>query len=191
MIEHGAEGEHVRARVDIEPVELLRRHVGRRAERAPGARVVALVGERAPDGVGEGERRHDPGLVVVPGRRAPGRLAHVLRQAPVHHHGLAELADQDVGRLQVAMDDPAVVRIGDGVRQGEHVPHQLQALAERGPRHDGVVGTRLEGLHVEGRELRDADLLRIEVGRDQSGNLGRTAPALRSLNRPVWCATPS
>jgi hypothetical protein len=76
----------------------------------------------------------------APARAAPGRrrldLGQVLGQAPVDHDGLAELADQHVRRLEVAVDDLLAVRIGDRLRRGEHVRQQAQPLVEGAPLAD-------------------------------------------------------
>jgi hypothetical protein len=38
-----------------------------------------------------------------------------LREAPVHQVDLAEIADHDVGRFEIAVHDPAMVRIRERV----------------------------------------------------------------------------
>ena len=88
---------------------LLGRHVRRRAHHAAGLREVALRALAAP-------RRGDDrlvhrllaGLFIVD----HAALGQDLGQAPVHHLHLAERAHHDVGRLEVAVDHAAGVRIG-------------------------------------------------------------------------------
>ena len=48
--------------------------------------------------------------------------AHRLGQAEVGDLGRAVGREQDVGRLEIAMDDPPAVRLGDGPRQGLDQP---------------------------------------------------------------------
>ncbi|MCY1061701.1 hypothetical protein [Nannocystis sp. SCPEA4] len=111
VVEHGAEGVDVGPRVDREADGLLGRHVrGRAHDRTVDGETLAGAGG------GLGER-----LV----------LGEVLRQAPVDHDSLAELAHQDVGGLEVAMDDLLAVRVGDGLGGGEDVRQQGQPLGER------------------------------------------------------------
>ena len=57
------------------------------------------------------------------------RSAQLFREPPVHHLHFAELADHDVRRLQVAVNDPARVR----------EPDRLTDLCER-PKQSGAVG---------------------------------------------------
>ena len=54
--------------------------------------------------------------------------AAVLRDAPVHHVDLAEAADHDVLRLQVAMHDAVRVREGDGIQDASE---DRQPIGER------------------------------------------------------------
>ena len=51
--------------------------------------------------------------------------ADELRQAPVHHQGLAVLAHDHVGRLEVAVDHPAAVRVLDRVADVDEAPEEL------------------------------------------------------------------
>jgi len=82
--------------------------------------------------------------------RAGPRL-HASRQAEVGHVRLTVCVDQDVGRLEVAVDDAALVRVVDGAGDGEQQPH-------RGPRVPGQAAhvrtqTRpLDQLHAEVRQ---------------------------------------
>ena len=60
--------------------------------------------------------------------RVAGASLSVARAiAEVEDLGLAALIHQDVGRLEIAVDDAALVRVLDGVAD---VGHQLQAMAE-------------------------------------------------------------
>ena len=61
------------------------------------------------------------------------RLADDLRDAPVEHVDLAEVAEHDVGRLEIAVDDAARVRELD--READVDERAQQALA-REPRRD-------------------------------------------------------
>ena len=87
--------EHVRPAVDLRVAPgQLRRHVKRRAV-APAGRRQHRIGI-------SGERLH-PDI----------RLAPDLGQAPVENDDFAESAQEYVRRLEVAMDDAAVMRVGD------------------------------------------------------------------------------
>ncbi|MDB4962626.1 MAG: hypothetical protein JWP01_2625 [Myxococcales bacterium] len=66
-------------------------------------------------------------------------LADHLREAPVDHDGLAELADEDVRRLEVTMDHAALVRVGDSVDRRQHRGQQRQALAQSARARDQLV----------------------------------------------------
>ncbi len=61
------------------------------------------------------------------------------RQPPVHDQHLAEGADHDVGRRQVAVDDAAGVREGDGIGDTYQETHALGHRA-------GLLGPRVEAL---------------------------------------------
>src|ERR1043165_3256522 len=113
--EHGADGEDVGALVDGLAALLFRGHVGRGAEDgAGGGEVVAGWGL----GGGAGGR----GLV--------GGGGEVFGQAPVDDDRLAEGADDDIGGLEVAVDDVAAVGVGDGVGDGDDVVEETDALLE-------------------------------------------------------------
>ena len=142
VVEHRAERVDVGPLVDRLAPRLLRRHVGRRAEHRAHDRVVSA----APGGHGGGR------LVVGRGRRP-----QVFRQAPVHDHGLAEGAHQDVGRLEVAVDDVLAVRVGHGLGHGQEVRQQGEPAREaafRGAdeRVERAAGDELHG--VEGHAVR-------------------------------------
>ena len=54
----------------------------------------------------------DEGIGTFVGRRL---TSDNLRQPPIHHQDFTILADHDVGRLQIAMDDPFRVRERYGI----------------------------------------------------------------------------
>jgi hypothetical protein len=94
----------------------------------------------------------------------------VLGQPPVDDRGLAELADDHVRRLEVAVDDLLAVGVGDGVGDRDDVRDQRHPLAHAVGRLD----QRLERpasdqLHgVEGRAVGPASGL---MDRDDAGVL--------------------
>ena len=140
VVERRAERVDIRALVRGRAAQLLRRHEAGRAVDHAGAGLdrVGVVGPRR-----DQRDRADLGL----------GLAHHLREAPVDHDGLAELADEDVRRLDVAVDDAALVRVRDRVRRRDDVGDQAEPLGERG----GLPDDGLERLpldlahHVERR----------------------------------------
>ena len=116
LAEDRSQGEDVGALVDLVPFAagLLRCHVCRRTHRRAGP------GEAG--GVGAAPRRGDDGLLAI---GLAGLLVvhdaaagQDLGQAPVHHLHLAEGADHDVGRLEVAVDHAAGVGVGHGLGDG-------------------------------------------------------------------------
>ena len=102
FVEHQAEAEKVAARVELFAAYLLGRHVGDRAWRGAGAGEVA-------GGVLRSVLRHG-----VAGRAL---LLELLGEAKVENFRLAALGDENVGGLDVAMDDAfgvcGVERVGD------------------------------------------------------------------------------
>src|SRR5205807_1819840 len=96
---HGANCKNVGALVDRFAAGLLGCHVGRGAEnRAGGSEALVL---RIAEWTAAYTALFDRG--------------EVFGQAPVDDDGLAKVADNDVGRLEVAVDDVAAVGVGDGV----------------------------------------------------------------------------
>ena len=122
--QHDAEGEDVGARVDPFTEGLLGRHVA-------GAS-------------GDGERD------VSRGQRA-AELAVLLheRDAPVEHVDLAELADHDVLRLQIPVNDAAAVRVVDGEAHLSQNAEHLRERRLRAVRRGVVVEDRAEGAALD------------------------------------------
>ena len=117
LVEQGAERVDVGAGVDVLAPRLLRRHVRGRAH----------------DVSDRGRGRAGPGvglLDLVVADLALAAAGQVLGQAPVDDHGLAEVADHHVGRLDVAVDDALAVRVGDRLGHREHVRQEGHALVE-------------------------------------------------------------
>ena len=110
LVEHSPEGEEVAAGVEFFAFGLLRRHVRDRAEAVPGlvrySRLTPAVAS-----------------VCVP-RRVEDRLrARDFGQAEVENLGVSALGHENVGGLDVAMDDAFAVRgverVGDFDGQAE------------------------------------------------------------------------
>ena len=124
------------------------RHVGGRPQHRPGVREVQVRARPAP---GRGDDRlvdlQLAGLGIVD--RAPARQD--LGQAPVHHLDLAEAAHHHVGRLQVAVDHPPGVRVGDRLGDVEEDRQEPGMVARRvGPLvHHLGQGPALDQLHGE------------------------------------------
>ena len=121
-VKRGTEAVDIRPRA--EPVEfpgsLLRAHVGRRAQRTARQRL----------GRPAGRRGHERPLVA---RRVGLGPPQRLGQAPVDDQRLAVLADDHVGRLQVAVQDAAAVRVLDGVADVQEPPQQFPQLQRATP----------------------------------------------------------
>jgi len=117
-IEGGTKAVDVAGRTQLvdPPGGLLRAHVGGRPEASaqlgPAHVATRLGNQRA----------------VVQRRRGRCGLrpAQTLGQAPVDHQGLAVLAEHDVARLQVAVEDAPAVGVVDRVTDVEEPPQQLQ-----------------------------------------------------------------
>ena len=111
-------GEHVMERraqgVDVDPL------IRRLAARLLGCH----VGGRA----GTGER--ESAAVVAIRSAVLGRRRQILGEPPVDDHGLAEGADEDVLRLEVAVDHPLAVRVRDGLDDRDEVGEEPEALVE-------------------------------------------------------------
>jgi hypothetical protein len=117
--EDRAQGPHVAPLVDrLEiPPGLLRAHVGGRAH------------DRAVDGPTE-LGAADPVDLPFDVSTRQVFLPVGLREAPVEDDGLAELAEHDVVRLQIAVDHAPTVRVGDALAGGEEGVEVAQALGE-------------------------------------------------------------
>jgi len=121
FIEHAAERPHVRAPIGWPAFRLLRRHVG------CGTEQHADAGQQG----GRGQRRRFPDVRDC--------LAVVTRSTRLNEPGQPEiqnldgtvLADFDVRRLQIAVDDALLVRRGESVGK---LPGDVQRLAHRKPR---------------------------------------------------------
>ncbi len=154
LVEHHPQGPDVRAVVDVlHRARLLRRHVEWRAQDRPGA------GEPARGAVGADV----------------ARVAADLGHAEVEHlddaRALLALGEEDVGRLDVAVEDAGLVRLGhadarlggDAQRhvrpQGAQAPeHVLQVLADEVLQHH--VGAR--GLGIDAGVEAAGDVLGVD-----------------------------
>ena len=125
LVEHAAERPHVTPLVRRAPLRLLRRHVRRRAE----------------DHADAGHHRGD--VIVGELRQVARRRARRIRcerfgQAEVQHLHLPVVREGDVRRLEVAVDDPLLVRglqrIRDLARDRHRLPERqrsrLQSIGE-------------------------------------------------------------
>ena len=128
VIEHRAEREHVGALVDRLAARLLGRHVRGRAH----------------DRAGDGQRRRSlhrrarrrlastasASAARLCGARALSVGVEILREAPVDHDRLAEVAEQHVAGLEIAMDDPLAVRVRDRVARGGEARNDREPVLE-------------------------------------------------------------
>ncbi len=139
-VERGAQAVDVRPRAEVLQVaaRLLGAHVGRRAQGAAGQGLRAAAG-------GAGHER--------PLARAGLGLAGGLGQAPVDDQRLAVLADDDVARLQVAVQDAPAVGVVDRVADVQEAAEEL-AQFQRAPA--GIPLQRLVGVEAIDRFLEAA-----------------------------------
>jgi hypothetical protein len=131
LVEQHAQRVHVRPRVDVERAQL----------RLLGAHVLERADDRAHRGV---HRPLGEPLVQRLGHAEVDDLRHGLRVLHGDHH---------VGRLDVAVDDPLLVRVLDGVADGQE---ERQAVAH-GQAHLVAIpgdGQPLDQLHHEVRQAR-------------------------------------
>ena len=205
VVEDGTHRVDVRLRADL--VQLAARlfgcHVGGRADH------VAVHGDQRRVGVFRGllpaVRAHvaDRGVVAGVQPQVARVLAPLdLRETPVHHIGLTEAPDHDVGRLQVAVDDslrvreghrlahaidraqravtgPArQVRIGDQLVRVDRAEHGLQVAALDEPHREEAAPT---GVHAELVNGHDSGVVEL------AGDLGllEEARQLRVVRRRV------
>ena len=108
-----------------------------------------------------GRRAHDPARTG-----SVGRLRHVLRHAEVGHERGPVLRDEDVPRLQVAVDDPPLVGMmnrrahllddGEGSRGGHPAPrqHGRQRFAFDVIHHEVRLATAVAADLVHGNNVR-------------------------------------
>ncbi len=93
FIEHQAEREQIRAGVQFFSAGLLGRHISHGSDCCTG------TGEqRLGDGYGGG-------LCWRPGNRPRRAFRHQFRQTKIHDLGLTSRDDEDIGRLDIAMDN--------------------------------------------------------------------------------------
>ena len=92
LVKHGAKGEKIGASVQFLAAHLLRRHVGHRAHGGPGVVTSSFSCKREKVSL-SGHRRGWP------------TGAQDLGEAKIEDLGLAALGDEDVRRLDVAVDD--------------------------------------------------------------------------------------
>ena len=154
VIQRRAERVDVAAFVDGRAAELLGRHEAGGAEHDPGARLERLVVVEH-DLCGRRLRAATLARLGAAALRLVG-LADRLGEAPVDHDRLARIADEDVRRLDVAMDDPALVCVRDRVRRGDDVRHQRETPGDLGSRSDELLERSAGDLahHVERRAVR-------------------------------------
>ncbi len=157
LVEHRAKAEKIAAGIERLAARLLGRHVGHRAERRAGA----------------GEMGGFQGGLGVAGQGGGGALAvalNLLGQAEIEDFGVAAGGDEDVGRLDVAMDDALFVR---GVeRVGDFDAERQQQSERQGLFRDAVLeGLALQKLHrdeiaavVLGNVVNRADARMIQRG---------------------------
>ena len=176
LLRRGGRGSRDRGRVLGQVRPQLRLVVVVGVRRAAGQRVEEQAAEAVDVGAGvdplaadllrrDEVQRPDP---VAGLRRALGDLA--LREAEVREVGVVVLAEQDVGGLDVAVDEPRGVR---GVQRGRDLaddaggaPGRERALAPD-ERPEVVAG------HVAHRDVGDAALLARVVDRDDVGVVDR------------------
>ncbi len=171
LVEDGSERKQVAAGVEFLALGLFRGHV------RDGADGGARTGQKFDADRGGGLS------VRACGRRGVGRGRGHFRQAEIENLGVAALGDENVGGLDVAMDDVFAVRgierIGDFDGQAEQHVH-----FERAPGDAVLEGQAVEVLH--GDESLAIFLANIvngaDVGMVQGGSrLGLTAKTLQRL----------
>jgi hypothetical protein len=125
LIEHGAKREQVAARIELLPARLFRRHEGDRAHRSPRTREVL--------------RRDGQRFARSGGLEPPRLIDGGLGQSEVENLRFAAAGDEDVSRLDVAMDNAGTVcriqTIGDPDRDvhdlGDRQPVMQKIGVER------------------------------------------------------------
>ena len=164
LVQHDAEREEIRAGVELLAPHLLGRHVGHRADRPP--RAGQLMG-RLYGGHSGLELR---------------LLLRQLREPEIQDLRVATRSDEDVRRLDVAMDDPRTVRRVEGVGDlDRQAPDSLER--HRLPADLVLEGLPFQELHDEERapvrlaEIVDRTNVRVVERR------GRTRLTLEPLER--------
>ncbi len=155
LVEHDAQGEDVRARVDFLALRLLGRHVGR------GSQHASLAGHHF--------RRHDRGLHV-------GRFLAQLGQAEVEHFDSSLVIDHEVVGLEVAVENPLRMGRGQSVAEGngdlEELPQAHPAGWDQGTQ--GLAFHQLHGEEVPAPVFLDR-MHGDDVGMVESGDGARLA----------------
>ncbi len=166
LVEDHAEGKNIAAGVDHPAERLLGRHVCDRAQRRAWAGEIRFGHRR-----GAADRR---------GFASSGR--HDFREAEIEDLGLAAIGDEDVCRLDVAMDDAFAV---GGVEGVGHADRQVEQSIDRERAHGDAVlqGDALQKLH---RDKGPAVVLVDVVNRadvrvvERTGGAGLALEALES-----------
>ncbi len=139
FVQHHAEREHVAARVERLPRGLLGRHVSNRSDHHSGA------------GQSVGERTRGVGL----------RAFNELREPEVGELGVAVPGHQDVGGLDVAVQNPR------SVRRGQRVGHAGEQFDDLVPGALLCPSPVAQGASVH--ELRDEVLAKVELAHVEHG----------------------
>jgi hypothetical protein len=130
LVEHDAEGPDVRALVGRPSFRLLRRHVRRGSDHHPRDRACLAVAVAKAGRAREGRRVQRGGTEVPPYARGIDRLS----EAEIEHLHGAVVAHLDIGGLQIAVNDAALVSLFDGVRDlardAERLLHRQRAAAD-------------------------------------------------------------
>jgi len=153
LIEHGAEGEEIRAGVELFAARLLRRHIGHGSQSGARAGQVRYRPNGLRAGVGHGPRRN-----------------RELGQSEVQDLGLAARGNKDVRGLDVAVDHAAAVgsfqSVNDLNSKFKQALQRQRAGAQPGIQRHAI--KQLHGDEVAAFEfvhLKDgADIVVVEVG---------------------------
>ncbi|MNV23422.1 hypothetical protein D3C71_1144340 [compost metagenome] len=177
--------------------QVFRQHqgfVGNAVQRLPGVLLVDQWPAREQLHQHQGGRIHIHGRCRGrPGRRlgrevrrgATGQLRirhslHRRRHAEVHHPRVALGVDHDVGRLEVAVHDPGLVR---GLQAIQHIHHQRHCVVRRAaPLLRQMLGQRLAWNVLE----HDVGLAALHIGLKHWNDEGvRQAPHMPGFAQPV------
>ena len=80
-----------------------------------GGKLGGHIGERPAGVVAHRAMRHRRGWI--------GLVTELDRQAPVHHQHVAEIADHHIAGLQVAMDEPTLMRRSHRLAHHQQAAH--------------------------------------------------------------------